>query len=399
MNEGIVNQTSKKAIKNTMIIGFVVRLILLVFILTIGTMISEPYFIADDIKYEEQARAYLQQAGGLIDIRLLDNLLRGYMQPFWTTIMCVSAYLFKTVYAGRFLNIIISVLCINIIYKLTYLLSNSNEKAALTASRLFAYLPVTVFTCCFPIKDIYITFSVFFAFYIFVRVQKSLPVKMHQILICALLLVGTYFARGAVVEIMLLFGGGFFIARFAKNKNYLGLTISTMIAFIAIYLLKDNILTAFSIKIEDYGEDSGLGNGIRFVQINSLREIYKLPFTYFFANLQPIAMSLFSINKSSFWLSIIKQLNISMYPIAIGNFLYNFQKKQNYFFWISTLIMYCVVIVLSLGVFRHYLFLIPVQIINYSLCITEKPNKKQYIYFASFVLVILIIILTVVKGI
>ena len=181
MNEGIVNQTSKKAIKNTMIIGFVVRLILLVFILTIGTMISEPYFIADDIKYEEQARAYLQQAGGLIDIRLLDNLLRGYMQPFWTTIMCVSAYLFKTVYAGRFLNIIISVLCINIIYKLTYLLSNSNEKAALTASRLFAYLPVTVFTCCFPIKDIYITFSVFFAFYIFVCVQKSLPVIMHYL--------------------------------------------------------------------------------------------------------------------------------------------------------------------------------------------------------------------------
>ena len=361
-------------LRKTILIGFFIRLFLLLFILIVGTEFTSPHFISDDIKYEEIALKYLDAAKGIIDPNMLARISKGYKQPFWPIVMCISAYAFRSIYAARFLNIIFSTVCIYIIYRIVQELSN-DQKTALKGAKLFAYLPVTIFTCCFPIKDIYITMGVFYAFYLFVLVQNKQVVKKSQILIGVLLLVGVYFARGAVTEMLLIFFGAYILIRFQKNKQY-GLFFLGVVAIgVFLYLFKDGILNAFETKLKDYGEDLGTGNGIRLIQIKRISDIYRLPFAYFFASLQPATLNfLASAGASSVWLSIITYLNISIYPIAIGNFLYIFTKKRNAFFWFSTFVMYSAVIILSLGVFRHYLFLLPVEIINYSLFTKEKSD-------------------------
>lgn len=399
MNEIAIKKKPNINLRNTIATGLIIRVLLLIFILTIGLSFSDPYFIIDDRDYEEQARIYLDQADNLVDLDLLDNLLLIQLQPFWTIVMSISAYIMKTIYAGRILNVILSTICISVVYKLTYAVSE-DDKSAIKAARLFAYLPVTVFTCCFPIKDIYITLGVTYAFYVFVMIQKKMKVTPFQIVMAGLLLTGVYYARGAVTEIMLIFGGVYYLGRLARNKRYIELLITLVILAGVLMYFMNSIYEAIELKINDYAiDDEEAGGGIRFLQINSIGSIYKLPFTYLFASLQPITLNLFSIGNKSIWLNIIAHLNISMYPIAIGNFLYIFQKKDNWFFWATSFAMYSAVIILSLGVFRHYMFLLPIQMINYSICITEKPYKKSLVTVGSVGLFFVVMLLTMISAI
>ena len=71
--------------------------------------------------------------------------------------------------------------------------------------------------------------------------------------------------------------------------------------------------------------------------------------------------------------------------------MYIFDRKKNIMFWILSFAMYSAVISLSLGVFRHYLFLIPLQMINCALFFdTEdkenRVNKKKLVAICSFLL-------------
>ena len=84
-------------LKQTMIFGFIIRIFLLWFIVTIGWNFTTPYFIVDDIKYENMAVSYLIEAKEFIDINLMSRLLRGYMQPFWPIVMFISSYMFKNI--------------------------------------------------------------------------------------------------------------------------------------------------------------------------------------------------------------------------------------------------------------------------------------------------------------
>lgn len=394
MNVCIDNKESIR-LKRTLYIGFALRLLLLITILLLPKVGIEPYFISDDIKYESHAITYIRNASSLFDGKALAAVIDAYMQPFWPLVTCLLAYAFRSIYAGRFLNIILSTACIKLIYNITLLISGKS-KPALKAARIFAYLPLTLFTCCFPIKDIFIMYGVLYAFYVFLMVQNHKKVKIIQFIWCALLLIGVYFSRGAVTEFLLILFGVYIAIGFAKSKKYwsLAVTILVFIAFIIIF--GNRIYEAFFIKVEDYGGDTGLGNGIRYVQINGITDIYKLPFTYFFATLQPITLNLLKMGRSSLWLTIITNLNVSIYPIATGNFIYIFFKKRNRFFWWSTFIFYSAVIILSIGVFRHYLFLLPVQIINYSLCTDQNKDAKPFSFLAAAALLILVLFLSLV---
>ena len=160
----------------------------------------------------------------------------------------------------------------------------------------------------------------------------------------------------------------------------------------AAYFMKDSVLQAFERKIDDYGEYSLIGDSASFSAANVLKQFVKLPFTYFFATLQPIKLSFSQFDDTSWWLNIISYLNISIYPVAIGNFLYIFSKKKNLFFWLSTLIMYCAIIFMVIGVFRHYLFLIPIEMINYSLYKEQQESMATVAIAASLLLMLLHIV-------
>ena len=391
-SNSINNNFEFTPIKKIISAGFIIRLLVLLFILFVAVEWTEPYFISDDINYERIAREYLNIANQVVDYSAFLRIAGGFLQSFWPWVMCISSYLFRSIYAGRFLNIVLSTFCIKQIYKLTFNISK-NEKTALSAAKLFAFLPVTVLTCCFPIKDIFLTLAVLYCFNIFVELQSDEKITIRKIVCCVALMIGIYFTRGGVTELMLIFLTVYVIQRYVKAHNYPAVFLIIILFFIAAFFMKDSILQAFQRKVEDYG-DYALMDGGSFLRMSSLNQLYKMPFAYFFGTLQPIKTDLLKFSDSSWWLNVISYLNISIYPIAIGNFLYIFSKKKNLFFWLSTLIMYCSVIFLVLGVFRHYLFLIPIEMINFSLYKEQQQKNMIIVYGASFLLLLLMLIMS-----
>ena len=389
--ENTLPKKQRKIIQNPVLIitisGFLIRLGLLISMLTVLSDFTEPYFIADDIKYEKLAYTYMQNAGSFIDISFFNKITAGYLQTFWPWIMCITSYIFKSVYASRYINIILSALCIPVLYSLTYRISE-NKKTAITACSLFAFLPVTVLTSTFPIKDIFITFGVFYVLDVLVTIQKGQRPEISKIIISIILLVCIYFTRGAVSEILLLIFAVFYMQRFKKEKNHVALCITAFLCLIALLLFGNGIFSAFDTKIETYSGYGTTESGALSFRINSITDSYKLPFTYFFATLQPLRTNLFTESTASVWLDILAYANISIYPIAIGNFIYIFKKKKNLFFWLSTIIFYCAVIILSLGIFRHYLFLLPVQIINFALFLEQDRKNNLIITLALSMLML-----------
>ena len=153
----------------TVYFGFLLRIVMFVVILYIASESWDIFYIEDDKKYEELAAVYKANAHGIFDKELLDTLTLGYAAAFWPFVICIATKLTGYAYIGRLINVFLSTICIAVTYNLTYEVAG-NQKTALTAARLFAFLPFPILVCCFPIKDIFIMMGTMYAFYIVVRV-------------------------------------------------------------------------------------------------------------------------------------------------------------------------------------------------------------------------------------
>ncbi len=389
-------------LRNTVIFGFLLRLVMLILIVYIVDGIWDVFYLEDDKKYEEMAAAYKANAHGWIDMDLFEDLTRGYDKQFWPFVMCIFTKLFSTRYMGRFINIILSTLCIPVTYKLCYEVAGSRQ-TALTAARLFAYLPFPILVSCFPIKDIFIMLGVLYAFLIFVRVQSGKTVSVFQFVLLGVLLFCIYLSRGAVSELMLLFFLVYYLQKLFRAKKYIAALLFLLVAVVFFMIFRSAIFASFAQKVDDYGNyRAEEASGLNAIRVTSLADIYKLPLAYAFAMLQPMKLELFSIGEDVRpWRLVMGYSNITMYPIAVGAWLYMFSKKHNLFYWLSSFVMYTAVIMLSLGVSRHYLFLLPAHMINYSLYMDKNyenyKNRRTIIILGTFALLLVVFCYSLVK--
>lgn len=388
----------------TVLIGFVLRLVMLFIIIYALDGIWDLYYIEDDKKYEELAAVYRANAYGIWDMELFEKLTIGYAATFWPLVMCVTAKLFNTVYVGRYINVILSTICIAITYNLCHEVSG-NKKTALTAARLFAFLPLPILASCFPIKDIFIMMGTMYAFYIFVRVQRGRTVSALQFILLAVLLICIRLSRGAVTELLLVYFLVYYLQKLFKAKRYLAGVLLFMAAVVVFFAFRSTIFGSFSTKVDTYGNyHSEEASGLNAIRITGITDIYKLPLAYAFAMLQPMKMELFTLgNDVRPWRIVMTYSNMTMYPVAMGAWLYMFVKKHNLFFWLSSFVMFSAVIMLSLGVSRHYLFLLPIHMINYSLYMEEThvnfKNRRTLIILGTFALFALVFCYSMVKAI
>ena len=389
MNEYALQQPSQHKTRSTigkiMIAGLLLRITMLIIIMIFNADGLDPYFISDDIRYEQVASRFLLHGNGPFDFAFLKKVTKGYLQPFWPTVLCISASLFKTIYAGRYLNVIISTLCIKVVYNITLVLTEK-ERSALFAGRLFAFLPIAITTCCFPIKDIFLTLAVMYAFYIFLLFHNQKRVTIFQLVLCITGLVCIYFTRGAVVELMGMFFAAYLLIGLIKKKRYGRAVLFALLGGVVFILLKNKIMEAFLTKVDDYSgynqESTGL---LSYLQMKNPWEFYKIPFAYLFATLQPMTLNLFGAEGVNPWWRLMHVSNITIYPVAIANALYIFQKKHCAVFWWSGVIIYCAIVSMVLGIFRHYLFLIPLEMINCALYYDRTEGRKNGIlYLGSF---------------
>ncbi len=389
-------------LRTTVFLGFLLRLLVLLLITVALNNVWDLYFIEDDKKFEELAAIYRANANGVLDWELFEDLTIGYMQRFWPFVICVSTKLFGYLYTGRVINIILSTICIPITYRLCYEVSE-NEKTALTAARLFAYLPFPILVSCFPIKDIYIMMSIMYAFYIFVRVQSGRKVSAFQYVLLIALLVGVYLSRGAVTELMLIFFLIYYLQKLYREKKYLATLFLLMGAVVIFVAFRSAILSSFATKMDTYGNyGAEEASGLNALRVTSIADIYKLPLAYAFSMLQPMKLELFMVGDDARpWRTVMGYINMTMYPVAVGAWLYMFSKKHNLFFWLSSFVMFSAVIMLSLGVFRHYLFMLPIHMINFSLYMEKTnesfKNRRGLVIMGTFALLVLVFCYSLVK--
>ena len=387
---------SKTILYRTMFFGFLLRCICLFLILVVFSKYVSPYLIFDDVEYENVALNYIKTATSIIDKSSFANVGgAGYLQPFWPWITCIFGYIFRTQYAARFLNIILSTLNVILVYKLAFEVSNS-DVVSMKAAKITSYLPIFILISCFNIKDIYIMTAIIYSFWILVKFDKMSKVKIYEIILMIALMFGAYLSRGAIVEMMIIFYSIVILKSILKRKKYIIALLSIIIVAVVAFLLKDRIIGAFYSKINDYISSGRTSTSISFVRIDSISQIYKLPLTYAFATIQPFSLNLFNLNGITIWMQIINFLNVTIIPIAVGNFIYIFIKKDNLTFWLTTIIMFSSIIILSLGVFRHYFFLMPVEIINYSCCSSKKIENLDFIgVIVMFIFVLLVLLISI----
>lgn len=386
----------------TVWIGFLIRLVMLIVILYVASTYWDIYHIEDDKKYEELAAVYRANASGVWDAELFETLTVGYAATFWPFVMCVTTKMFGYIYVGRLINVVLSTLCIVMTYNLCYEVSG-NQKTALTAARWFAFLPYSVLVSCFPIKDLFIMLATFYAFYIFVRIQNERKVSMFQYVLLSVLLICLYFARGAVTELLLIYLVVFYLVKFYQAKRYVVCLVVLVGALMIFFMFRNAIIDAFTTKFNDgfnYEVDAAVG--LNAIRITSLLDIYKLPLTYAFCMLQPLALELFTVSADTRpWQVVMSYVNMTIYPVVIGAWLYMFVKKHNLFFWLSSFAMFAAVIMLSLGVSRHYLFLFPLHVINYSLYMEDThenhKNRRTLVLLGTFALFVLVFCYSLVK--
>ena len=389
-------------LRNAVLIGFLLRIMTLLLITVVLEGVWDVFFIEDDKKYEELAAVYRANAHGVLDLELFEDLTKGYMQRFWPFVICVSTKMIGYLYTGRLINVCLSTICIPITYRLCYEVCG-NDRTALTAARVFAFLPFSVLVSCFPIKDIFIMMAVMYAFFIFVRVQSGRKVSAFQYVLLFALLIGIYLSRGAVTELMLMFFLIYYLQKLFRAKKYLAALFLLMGALAVFAAFQSNILSSFETKIDGYSDYSAEeASGLNALRINSLADIYKLPLTYAYSMLQPMKVALFTIaDDTRPWQIVMMYANMTMYPVALGAWLYMFSKKHNLFFWLSSFVMFTAVIMLSLGVFRHYMFMLPIHMINCSLYMERThesyKNRRTILLLGTFALLVLIFCYSLVK--
>lgn len=242
-----------------------------------------------------------------------------------------------------------------------------------------------------------------YAFYILLRIQNERKVSVIQIVLLSVLLICIYFARGGVTELLLIYAVLYFLEKLIRKKKYVAALVLFASAVVACLIFRNAIFDAFATKIDNYGGyEYENAVGLNAIRITGVLDIYKLPLTYAFCMLQPLVLELFTIPADTRpWQVVMSYANMTIYPVAIGAWLYMFVKKHNLFFWLTSFAMFAGVIMLSLGVSRHYLFLFPLHVINYSLYMEDThenhKNRRTLVLLGTFALFVLVFCYSLVK--
>ena len=359
--------------------------------LSVGLLGSDEY-IQDDVRYATTAKLYAESAQKLIDYSALESALdtvetygtHGNGIELWYWIVSVLMLLLGSEVYIRVINILFAIVTIKCIYDICILLYN--KKIARFAALLYAVLPYPIIFSCFLYKDQFYTMLTFLLF------RKAFlcagNVRAWDVILMSFGLVLSQLTRSGVSVIVLAAmlviiykQGEYVISKFAL--------ISFIFAFIGIIggvalLSWESIVR----KIYAYilAESEAGSSTIGLVEIKTPLQIYRYPFAFLFALIQPLNIT--AILKT--WMNFAGLVNIVAIPIALGNFFYllNYKINKDYFYWIAQ-VFYFITILASLGIVRHQYFLQPFMMMAFS-CYYYKIKNRTYLKLFSLAAIVLI---------
>lgn len=353
---------------------------------------------SDDIRYEAGALYYSQNANSIIDVDTFTYAFEqfgdytGYSESFslWYWLVCIITYLFKYTFVLRIINILFSALTAYYIYKLGSILFN--KKAGKYALIIYSFNPYFLFFPLFLYKDQFIAMIMVQLFYYLYSYFTSNK-KKYLFYVLIVLSLYTFLRDGfsvlliASVLVLLFIREQEYSNRFKLKSFYYFLPILIIYIYFFTYSYIENSdiiqrkLLAYVIERTNNESDT-----IAMFQISSLSDFYKLPFSFIFALLQPINLTSKILSVSGF----VGVINLFGIFLACGNILAFFDKKirgLNFTKIINAL--FIITLITSLGISRHYYFMLPFYVIFLSAYIIKGINFRKTL-LSSLILTFLI---------
>lgn len=391
--------------KKIFFITISIRIVFLILVILLSTHMEKGFIAShrdvDDWRYEEGGFYYSQNATSLIDTQTFTeaygrmddytgyNLNKPFSStPLWYWVVCIVMYITKTYWVVRILNIIIAGMSSVVIYNFTKKIYG--EKVARLTSKLFALLPYPVLFSLFSYKDHLVLLFTFYLLDTSVYLKYNRRITLPKVLISIVVVLGIMLTRSGLSIILL---GVCFVIVFIREINIknifnikmlflLLLVIGLSLIFYQDIIHKYNAYSTINLDTKE------TNNTISLVLITSIKDLYKVPFTYMFSIINPIGIG----NFNNSWFSIVSNINFVMVPIAIGSLLYILtKKKRDKIIFYSLLGYYLISIIMSTGIFRHYYSLLPITFIPFSDYIyrARKEEKLILIIFSILGIVVL----------
>lgn len=379
---------TKSIINKICLRGFILRVIMLCCTLIFSEQLTTGYlrsnYDSDDLRYQDGALYYSQNANSIIDVSAFtDGFLNvgdytGYGEgiALWYWLVCVLTYIVKSTILVKVINILFGVACIRLIYELCLYVYPEREDLSLLAAKLYAYMPYPIIFCCFLYKDQFLTLIFLAILFVVYRSKNIINIKDMSCLI-ALLVVFSLIRSGMLPVLVLCIA---IIETNKTNRRYSSTAYTIVIALLAIvavyYVFLFNNET-IAHKLNSYVDQrtdnsSYAGTIIQYVLINDFKDFWKLPFAYLFTILQPLYIG----GGIKNWENLISIFNVCFIPIVISNIFYLLQKKKgNTSFWLSMMLLFSVMLFVSIGVTRHFYYLMFLPIIFYADYATDRNSS------------------------
>ena len=389
-------------VKKYLFYAFAIRILVLIILNfffdgEIGGFNGDTY-LKDDVRYAKGALYYSQNADNLIDYEVFTYSFEqfgdytGYAESlsFWYWFVCIVTYLFKYTFVLRIINILFAVLTAYYTYKLGSIIFN--KKVGKYALIFYCFNPYFIFFSLFVYKDQFIALimvQLFYYLYSYFISNKNKYLFYVLINLALFSFLRSGFSILLMASVLVLF---FIREKEYSNsfnlKNFFYLfSISIISVYLATSYFIDNIdiiqrkFIAYIVERQNSESDT-----IAMFQISSLSDFYKLPFSFIFALLQPINLTSKILSVSGF----VGVINLFGIFLASGNILAFLDKKirgLNFTKIINTL--FIITLMTSLGISRHYYFMLPFYVIFLSAYIIKEINFRKTL-LSSFIITFII---------
>lgn len=323
---------------------------------------------SDDVRYVSGALFYSENASSFVDILAFREAFAqygdytGYSKTFsiWYWIVCLGVYLTDSIFLVRVLNIGISIATAYYVYKLCFVLFG--KKSANYAVVIYSFFPYFFIFPLFLYKDQFAALLIVQAFY-FAWLYRTNRKIGNVFKLCITITLFSFLRSGftLILAASILFAIMFRNNQAKKNLHIINTFIIFNIFLILFYVNPNWISESYNVvlhKITVFIVSRQITETatIELFQLSNFYDVYRLPFTFVFALLQPINLT-GAVRSPS---DLVGSLFIFNIVFMAGNLLSVFHSgfRVPPIVW-SIHFLFVLTLISSLGITRHYYFMLP----------------------------------------
>ena len=348
--------------------------------------------LADDWRYEAGALNYAYLARSPVDPEAFTRAFAvlgdstGYVAgnvfstaPLWYFVVCGLVYVFRSVWAVRLLNTVLSSLAA--VASALFAREAYGGRAGRLTGGLMALLPYPVIFSCFAYKDSAVMALTMTLLYHAVLVRHGRRLSVARWLLLALAALALLTLRSGLSAVLL---GACAVLALPKPGRAAVIVALTGV-LLALVLGGRTLVYKLEYYLRQNASDGE--SALSMIKITGLKDLYKLPFAWMFAMITPFG--LFGSVRSFYDLTL--YLNVTLIPLAVGAALFAVKKKRDVFLYLVCLGYYLISVVPSLGIFRHLFSVMPLTVAFFSAWAGDAERTERRVWLLLSALAVLVL--------